>query len=76
MRNLILKFVIHLFTNEKSGIIIKQTYQKSDRSISMGMCFTNIDVNEKVNLFNKTIKIIMRNYILYEAITCDDRDPL
>ena len=36
---------------------------------------TNIDVNEKVNLFNKTIKNIIRNYILHETITCDDRDP-
>ena len=74
MRNLTLKFVIHLLTNEKSGIIIKQTYLKSDRSISMGNVFYKY--NEKVNLFNKTIKIIMRNYILHETITCDDRDPL
>ena len=37
--------------------------------------FTNIDVNEKVNLFNKTIKNIIRNYIAHETITCDDRDP-
>ena len=50
-------------------------YQKSDRSISMAMRFTNIDVNEKVNLFNKTIKNITRNYILHETITCNDRDP-
>ena len=39
------------------------------------MRFTNIDVNEKVNLFNKTIKNITRNYIPHETITCDDRDP-
>ena len=39
------------------------------------MRFTNIDVNEKVNLFNKTIKNITRNYILHETITCNDRDP-
>ena len=38
------------------------------------MRFTNIDVNEQVNLFNKTIKNIW-NYIPHEAITCDDRDP-
>ena len=48
--------------NGKSGIIKKQT-------------FTNIDVKEKVNLFNKTIKNIIRNYIPHETITCDDRDP-
>ena len=39
------------------------------------MCFTNIDVNEKVNLFNKTIKNIILNYIPHETITCNDRDP-
>ena len=39
------------------------------------MRFTNIDVNEKVNLFNKTIKNLIRNYIPHETITCDDRDP-
>ena len=38
--------------------------------------FTNIDVNEKVNLFNKTIKNVIRNYIPHETITCDDRNPL
>ena len=37
--------------------------------------FTNIDVNEKVNLFNKTIKNIILNYIPHETITCDLRDP-
>ena len=39
------------------------------------MRFSNIDVNGKGNLFNKTIKNITRNYIPHETITCDDRDP-
>ena len=39
------------------------------------MRFTNIDVNEKVNLFKKTITNIIINYIPHEKITCDDRDP-
>ena len=38
------------------------------------MRFINIDVNEKVNLFNKITKNIIRNYIPHETITCDDRD--
>ena len=38
------------------------------------MRFTNIDVNEKVHLFKKTIKHIIGNY--FETITCDDRDLL
>ena len=39
------------------------------------MRFTNVDVNEKVNLFSKTIKSIIRNCIPHETVTCDDRDP-
>ena len=35
------------------------------------MRFTKIDVNEKVNLFNKTIKNI-RNYISHETIAYKD----
>ena len=38
------------------------------------MRFTNIDVNEKVNLFNKTMKNIILSYIPHETITCNDRD--
>ena len=41
----------------------------------MVMHFINNYVNEKVNLFNKTIKNIMLNYIPHEASICDDRDP-
>ena len=39
------------------------------------MRFKNIDVNKKGNLFNKTIKNIIQNYIPHETITFDDRDP-
>ena len=37
--------------------------------------FENNSVNEKVNIFNTTIKNILSNYIPHETITCDDRDP-
>ena len=37
--------------------------------------FVNSNVNEKVYLFNKTIKNIVSNYIPHEAIICSDRDP-
>ena len=37
--------------------------------------FENNSVNDKVNIFNATIKIILSNYIPHETITCDDRDP-
>ena len=36
--------------------------------------FSNLDVNQKVNLFNQTIKNILCNFIP-QIITCDDRDP-
>ena len=39
------------------------------------MRFKNIDVDEKVNLFNNTIKKIILNNLPHETITCDDRDP-
>ena len=39
------------------------------------MRFTNIDVNKRANLFNKTIKNIILNYIPHETAACDDRDP-
>ena len=43
----------------------------------MAMRFTNIDVNEKVNLFNKTIKNIIRTKLdSQETTTCDNRDQL
>ena len=37
--------------------------------------FENLSVDEKVSLFNKTIKNILSNYIHHEIITIDDRDP-
>ena len=37
--------------------------------------FSNKNVNEKVDTFNKTILYILSNFIPHEAITCDDRDP-
>ena len=37
--------------------------------------FANTSVNNKVHMFNKTIKNIMSNYIPHETIICDDRDP-
>ena len=36
--------------------------------------FANSDVNEKVYLFNKTIKNVISSYIPHETIVCSDRD--
>ena len=40
-------------------------YQKSNQLL-WEMRFTNVDVNKKVNLFNKTIRNIILNYIPHE----------
>ena len=48
--------------------------QKAIYQFPWAMRFTNIYVNEKLNLFNKTIKDIIQNYIPHETITCDDGD--
>ena len=36
--------------------------------------FQNMNVNDMVHLFKRTIKNILRNFIPHEIITCDDRD--
>ena len=37
--------------------------------------FANLDINDKVYLFNETIKNILSNFIAYKTITFDDGDP-
>ena len=37
--------------------------------------FSNIDVNQKVHLFNQTIKTILYNFIPHDTVACDYRDP-
>ena len=66
MPNLISKSIIHLLTNVKYGILEQFSWDRS---------FKNLDVNEMVFLFNRTIKNILSNYIPHEIIICDDRDP-
>ena len=36
-------------------------------------CYTS--VNEKVDIFNRTILTILSNFIPHEIILCDDKDP-
>ena len=40
-----------------------------------GKVFSNMSVNEKVNIFNNTILNILSNFISHEILTCDDKDP-
>ena len=49
--------------------------KRSIDEFSWQKCFANTSVNNKVHMFNKTIKNIMSNYIPHETIICDDRDP-
>ena len=37
--------------------------------------FSNLDVNQKVHLFNQNTKSTLCNLIPHETVTCDDRDP-
>ena len=37
--------------------------------------FSNTSVNEKVDIFNRTILNILSNFIPHETIVCNDKDP-
>ena len=37
--------------------------------------FSNLNINERVSFFNKTILNIVSNFIPHETLICDDRDP-
>ena len=75
--NLVMSSAIHLsihhLTNVRYGIlkeriqIISYPWERS---------FANLDKNDKVYLFNETIKTILSNFIPYETITFEDRDSL
>ena len=49
--------------------------QRAIEQFSWEKSFRNLTINEKVSLFNKTIKNILSNYILHETITCDGKNP-
>ena len=36
---------------------------------------SNLNTNEKVSFYNKTILKILSSFIPHETIICDDRDP-
>ena len=63
----------------KSGINNMQTLmlckKQSLGKFSWGRAFEKLSVDEKVSLFNKTLKNILSNYIPHYTITIDDRDP-
>ena len=48
--------------------------QRAIEQFSWKKLFRNLNINEMVSLFNRTIKNIPSNYIPYETIICDDKD--
>ena len=62
----------------KYGILKKQNVdhiRKAINGFQWEKSFQNMNVNDMVHVFNRTIKNILRNFIPHETITCDDRDP-
>ena len=57
------------YQNANSNVI-----KKTITDFSWEIAFENLFVDEKVSLFNKTIKNILSNYITREIITTDNRD--
>ena len=49
--------------------------RKSTNGFQWEKSFQNVNVNDIVHLFNRTIKNILHNFIPHETITCDDTDP-
>ena len=41
----------------------------------MRRAFSNTRVNEKVDIFNRTILNILSNFVPHEIIACNDKDP-
>ena len=48
--------------------------KRAINGLSWERSFANLNINDKVYLFNKTIKNILSNFIPHETITFDDRD--
>ena len=54
----------------QTRIISEKLYEAST-----GKSFPNKDVNEMVNIFNKTISNVLNNHIPQETLICDNQDP-
>ena len=48
---------------------------RSNNQFSWDNLFPKINVNQKVYLFNQTIKNILSNFIPYLTLICDDSNP-
>ena len=48
---------------------------KHSKLINWERVFSNTSVNEKVDIFSRTILNILSNYIPHDLILCDEKDP-
>ena len=49
--------------------------RRAIKELTWERAFSNTSVNEKVDIFNRTILNILSNFIPHEIIVCDDKDP-
>ena len=49
--------------------------RRAIKEVNWERAFLNTSVNEKVDIFNRTILNILSNFIPHEIIVCDDKDP-
>ena len=60
----------------RSGTTEKQTLiRRAIKEFNWERAFSNTNVNEKVDIFNRTILNILSNFIPHETIVCNDKDP-
>ena len=57
------------------GIINTDHIKSTINGFPWKRSFANLDTNDKVYLFNKTIKNILLHFIAHETITFDHRNP-
>ena len=65
--------VILYLVNMQYGIINMQMLIKFNKHLNN--LFRNLNITEMASLLNKTIKIILSNYIPEKTTICNDKDP-
>ena len=53
----------------------KRLIRRAIKEFNWERTFSNTNVNEKVDIFNRTILNILNNFIPHETIVCNDKDP-
>ena len=56
---------------EADAILIRRAIHK----FSQKRVLSNVNVDEQVTVFNRTILNILKNFIPHETIACNDKDP-